>query len=185
MQPARKLSLRGPQDCVCASDWISDGVLALWDGRIRMNPPLDKGLDLSVVQKVDYDLNMKLSLSLCFVLMILAGCAADTMRKYVGQDIRAVELDYGPPINQIDLGGGTRAYQWQKISVDTTPATAVTTTDKDQKGRKTTSTQFVGGDQTVNTCLYTFITAWDPRRNGWVVTGFREPSFDCAIGGLS
>jgi hypothetical protein len=140
---------------------------------------------LSVVQKVDYDLNMKLSLSLCFVLMILAGCAADTMRKYVGQDIRAVELDYGPPINQIDLGGGTRAYQWQKISVDTTPATAVTTTDKDQKGRKTTSTQFVGGDQTVNTCLYTFITAWDPRRNGWVVTGFREPSFDCAIGGLS
>jgi hypothetical protein len=128
---------------------------------------------------------MKLSLSLCFALMILAACTADTMRKYVGQDIRAVELDYGPPVNQIDLGGGTRAYQWQKVSVDTTPATAVTTTDKDQKGRKTTSTEFVGGGQTVNTCLYTFITAWDPQRNGWVVTGFREPSFDCAIGGLS
>jgi hypothetical protein len=133
---------------------------------------------------------MKLSLLLSFVPVmlsgvILSGCAADTMRKYVGQDIRAVELDYGPPVNQIDLGSGTRAYQWRKVSVDSTPATAVTTTDKDDKGRKTTSTQFVGGGQTVNTCLYTFITTWDPQRNAWFVTGFREPSFDCAIGGLS
>jgi hypothetical protein len=137
-----------------------------------------------------YATTMKLSLLLSLVPVMLAGvmlsgCAADTMRKYVGQDIRTVELDYGPPVNQIDLGGGTRAYQWRKVSVDTTPATAVTTTDKDSKGRKTTSTQIVGGDQTVNTCLYTFIATWDPQRNAWFVTGFREPSFDCAIGGLS
>src|SRR4051812_38102748 len=37
---------------------------------------------------------------------LLTGCAADTMRTYVGQDIRNVELAYGPPINQIDLGNG-------------------------------------------------------------------------------
>ena len=107
------------------------------------------------------------------------------MRSYVGQDIRAVELTYGPPVNQIDLGNGTRAFQWSKVSVDTTPVSAVTTTDKDKKGRKTTETQFVGGEQTVTRCLYTFIAARNPQANSWTVTGIREPSLDCAIGGLS
>ncbi len=127
---------------------------------------------------------MKASLAVCALAVLAAGCAADTMRGYVGQDIRAVELAYGLPANQIDLGGGTRAFQWSKTSVDTAPATAVTTTERDRRGRRTTHTQFVGGAQTVTNCLYTFLAAWDARRNGWIVTGFRQPSLDCAIGGL-
>ena len=128
---------------------------------------------------------MKFILTLPCIVLLLTGCTADTMKGYIGQDIRAVELAYGPPTNQIDLGGGNRAFQWQKVSVDTTPVTAVTTTDKDRKGRKTTETQFVGGDQTVTKCLYTFLTVWSPPQNGWIVTGFRQPSFDCAVGGLN
>lgn len=127
---------------------------------------------------------MKAALATCVLAILLTGCTADTMRGYVGQDVRNVELAYGPPANQIDLGNGTRAYQWNKISTDTTPMTAVTTTDKDKKGRRTKQTQFVGGTQSVTNCLYTFITAWDAKRNGWIVTGFRQPSLDCAIGGL-
>ena len=119
-----------------------------------------------------------------YVAVLLAGCAADTMRGYLGQDIRAVELAYGHPVNQIDLGNGTRAFQWSKISVDTTLMSAVTTTDTDKKGRQIKQTQFVGGTQTVTNCLYTFITAWNPQRNGWIVTGFRQPSLECAIGDL-
>jgi hypothetical protein len=125
---------------------------------------------------------MKFCLMVSVIAMLVVGCVADTMRSYVGRDIREVELAYGPPVNQIDMGNGTRAFQWAKISVDTTPVSAVTTTDKDSKGRKTTQTQFVGGDQSVTKCLYTFITAWNPSGNGWVVTGIREPSFNCAIG---
>jgi len=121
----------------------------------------------------------------CAAAVLLAGCVADTMRNYVGQDIRAVELAYGPPINQIDMGNGLRAFQWQKVSVDTTPASAITTTDKDSKGRKTKTTEFVGGDQSITKCLYTFIAAQSVQGNGWIVTGIREPSFDCAIGDLS
>src|SRR6476661_3052541 len=127
---------------------------------------------------------MKLVLVLGTAATLLANCAADKMRSYIGQDIRAVELAYGPPSNQIDLGNGTRAFQWTRISTDTTPVSAVTTTDKDKKGRKTTQTQFVGGDQTMTRCLYTFLTTWNPPSNGWIVTGIREPSFDCAIGDL-
>lgn len=122
---------------------------------------------------------MKLALAL---FALLTACAADTMRSYMGQDIRNVELTYGPPVNQIDLGNGSRAFQWAKVSVDTTPVSAVTTTDKDKKGRKTTQTQFIGGDTTVTRCLYTFITT----RTGdsWIVTGIRQPSLDCAIDDL-
>lgn len=128
---------------------------------------------------------MKSSIAACALLVLLSGCAADTMRGYVGQDIRAVELAYGPPANEIDLGDGTRAFQWSKTSVSTTPASAVTTADKERKGSRTTRTQFTGGTQTVTNCLYTFLTAWDARRSSWVVTGFRQPSLDCAVGGLS
>jgi predicted small secreted protein len=77
---------------------------------------------------------MKPTIAMWATVMLLAACAADAMRGYIGQDIRNVELSYGPSANQIDLGNGTRAFQWSKISVDTTPATAVTTTDKDKKG---------------------------------------------------
>jgi hypothetical protein len=54
-----------------------------------------------------------------------------------------------------------------------------------QKGRRTTQTQFVGGDTTVTRCLYTFLTAWNPSANGWIVAGIREPSLECALGDLS
>jgi hypothetical protein len=113
---------------------------------------------------------------------LLCACVADKMRSFIGQDIRSVELSYGPPSNEIDLGNGTRAFQWMKISTDTTPMSAVTTTDRDRKGRKTTETQFIGGQQTVTKCVYTFIAS--SKSNGWVVTGIREPSLDCGIGDL-
>ncbi len=106
------------------------------------------------------------------------------MRGYVGQDVRQVELAYGPPSNVINLGNGTRAYQWSRISASTTPVSAVTTQTKEKKGRRVSTTELVGGQTTVTRCLYVFMTGWSPQRNGWIVTGIREPSLDCAIGGI-
>ncbi len=117
-------------------------------------------------------------------LAMLGACVADTMRTFVGQDVRQVAIAYGPPSSVIDLGGGTRAYQWTRISVSSTPVSAVTTTTKDKKGRRISSTELVGGEQSVDRCLYTFMTAWNPQRNGWIVTGIRQPSLACAIGDL-
>ena len=122
--------------------------------------------------------------ALAVAFSVLAGCVADTMRGYVGQDVRQVELAYGPPSNVIDIGNGTRAYQWTRISVSTTPVSAVTTSSKDKKGRRISDTQFIGGQQSTSRCVYTFFTAWSPQQNGWIVTGIRQPSLDCAIGGL-
>ena len=117
-------------------------------------------------------------------LLALTACVADQMKSYIGQDIRNVELAYGPPSNQIDLGNGSRAYQWTKIDTSTTPLTATTVTSK-EKGRKVSETEFTGGEQTVTRCVYTFLTTWNPQANGWIVTGLREPSLDCAIGGIN
>jgi hypothetical protein len=133
---------------------------------------------------------MTANLTGCILAMLAAalwmsGCTADTMRNYIGEDIRTVELANGPPSNQIELGQGTRAFQWTRISTDTTPLTAVSTTEKDKKGRKITQTQYAGGDTSVTNCTYTFITAWDPQRQSWIVTGIRQPSLDCAIGDLN
>jgi hypothetical protein len=106
------------------------------------------------------------------------------MRSYVGQDVRRIELDYGPPSNAIDLGNGQRAFQWTRITVSRTPGSAVTTTSKDKKGRKIQNTTYSPPTHSVDRCLYTFFAAWNPQANGWIVTGIREPSLDCAIGDL-
>jgi hypothetical protein len=116
--------------------------------------------------------------------VLLTGCATDKMRSFIGQDIRNVVLAYGPPTNQVDLGGNARAYQWNKVSVSTTPVNAVSTTSKDKKGKKTTTTQYTGGDQSSETCIYTFITSFNPSLNAWIVTNIREPSFSCSIGDI-
>lgn len=117
-------------------------------------------------------------------LVTLGGCVADTMRGYIGQDVRQVELAYGPPVNVIDLGNGARAYQWARISTSSTPVSAVTTTTKEKGGRRMSQTELVGGETAVTRCLYVFMTAWSPQRNGWLVTGIRPPSLDCAIGDI-
>jgi hypothetical protein len=42
---------------------------------------------------------MKIALTIGAAAILLTGCAADKMRSYIGQDIRTVELDSGPPAN--------------------------------------------------------------------------------------
>ena len=118
------------------------------------------------------------------VLAGLVGCVADTMREYVGQDVRQVELTYGPPSNAVDLGNNTRAFQWFRMKTSTTPGSAYTTTSKDKRGNKVSTTQYTAPTTSVDRCLYTFIAAWNPQANGWIVTGIREPSLNCAIGDI-
>ncbi|SDM36482.1 hypothetical protein SAMN05216328_108187 [Ensifer sp. YR511] len=47
---------------------------------------------------------------------LLAGCASDTMKTYIGQPVESVIIDYGPPTNVLDLGWNERAYQAQDLN---------------------------------------------------------------------
>ena len=52
---------------------------------------------------------------------LLAGCASDIMKNYIGQPVETVILDYGPPSTILDIGRGERAYQWRKVSTNVVP----------------------------------------------------------------
>ena len=46
------------------------------------------------------------------LIIFLAGCASTEMKSYIGQDIREVILTNGQPIGAIEMGNGTRAFQF-------------------------------------------------------------------------
>ncbi|AXO16941.1 hypothetical protein [Thalassospira indica] len=50
------------------------------------------------------------------------------MKGYIGQSITEPILDYGPPINIIDLDDGRRAYQWNIVESGIIPISGPNTT---------------------------------------------------------
>ena len=113
-----------------------------------------------------------------FSVFILASCATEILKSYVGKDVREVMLEQGPPVNAFDMGDGRRAFQWATSENIFLP------------GQTTTSTSVVNGWITTNTsttpsqnisyeCIYTVFAKWDAAKKGWIVVGYQEPSFEC------
>lgn len=117
-------------------------------------------------------------------LLLLAGCASQMMKEYVGKDIQDVMVDYGKPNNAFDMPDGRRAFQWVKEDEYQTP-TYIDSSEKTKTGRSgskswTSSNTVIDHGQTVHSkCIYTFFGVWDELRKTWVITGFKKPSFEC------
>ncbi|NKX43367.1 hypothetical protein [Roseicyclus persicicus] len=108
-----------------------------------------------------------------FVFFALAGCATDVMRGFVGQDVTAVMVRYGPPVAQFDLPDGRTAFQW----ATSTPIIAPMTTTVTGYGNFATA-QTTGGYLGQQNCVYTLYAA--PNQSGsFTITGFEQPTFDC------
>ncbi len=45
---------------------------------------------------------------LATITIVLAGCASDIMKNYIGQPVELVILDYGPPTTIVDLDQSQR-----------------------------------------------------------------------------
>jgi len=123
--------------------------------------------------------------SLSILLLLFGGCvssASQIMQSYVGQDVRIVMVDYGPPNNAFDMPGGQRAFQWVMGRSYTTPAHAQTTGTVNVQGPTAwvnTNTTITGG-QTINSkCLYTLFANWNEQTKGWIVNSYRKPSLRC------
>jgi hypothetical protein len=109
----------------------------------------------------------------------LTGCASVHTEEYVDRDIRQVILDNGPPINAIDMGDGTRTFQFKfgggSIVAPQVTATGapITKSDSDawfQSAPITTS----GGQRVVNDdCVSSYLTKWDGEV--WRVLSYRIP----------
>lgn len=112
----------------------------------------------------------------------LAGCASQIMQGYVGQPVQVAMVDYGPPVNAIDMGGGARAFQWLMTQSFRTPVQTTNNGVLYPVGNSlwwTQNTTVIGGQTVTNECLYTLLAQWSEERRVWVVTGFRKPPLRC------
>ncbi|MGO4713497.1 hypothetical protein [Bradyrhizobium sp. 2TAF24] len=108
--------------------------------------------------------------------LLLAGCASDIMKGYVGQPIEAAIADYGPPINSFDLGDGRRAFQWRQVHNDVVPGRSRVDIRDTRYGERRVETHTPGYVES-RECFYTLYAT--PRDGRWFVTDFRKPTLMC------
>ncbi len=116
--------------------------------------------------------------ALLFIVALIAGCATTIMEGYVGKPITEVVLDYGPPVNFLDIEQGRRAFQWRIDSSGyipmTTPSNGSIYGAGGYASYTSTTTTYVPYEQS---CLYTMTATWSGET--WVVDGFRQPRLGC------
>lgn len=113
------------------------------------------------------------------MIALIAGCASTQMKRYIGQDITQVMLDYGQPESVLDLGDGKRGYQYRwGGGTFTTPTTATTRGSVTSTGNTASyneTTQVTGG-QTIQSggCLLTYIAEQNEDER-WIITDYNVP----------
>jgi hypothetical protein len=122
---------------------------------------------------------MKLALTASILaISILAGCATEVMKGYIGKPIQEPILDYGPPANIVELGGGRRGYQFQINSSGVIPmSTPSSSTIYGSGGYATVNTQSTSYVPYSSECLYTLTAT--KQGETYIVDGYRQPRFDC------
>jgi hypothetical protein len=149
--------------------------------------------------------NIHKSILVGFIFLIslfLSGCASKIMESYIGRDVRTAVLDYGPPQNAIDMGDGTRAFQWIMRKSYKQPTYISSTgnaytygtgygyssgygSNRYYRGNYNTTTWMnsntviTGGNVIHSKCIYTIFAKWNEKRKGWIVTGYKKPPLAC------
>jgi len=112
--------------------------------------------------------------------ILLTGCASTHMKQYMGQDIREVIIESGPPMNAFDMGDGQRAFQflWGGGTValpQITTGSGQVTAIGNAAWYSGTAITSGGGVYHSDGCVLTYLTRWDESRHGWVVVAYRYP----------
>jgi hypothetical protein len=109
-----------------------------------------------------------------------AGCVSTHMKKFVGQDVRYVQVEDGAPIHVFDLPDGKRAFQflWGGGTY-VVPKTTTSQGNAQLIGDEAyyTERKIESGGVIVNNpgCTITYITKWDAERKGWIVAEISYP----------
>jgi hypothetical protein len=113
----------------------------------------------------------------CSLVLVLSGCASQVMEGMVGKDITEIQLQYGPPVNVLDLPDGRKAFQWRFDSQMVMPST--TNYSAYGSGNMVTGTAYTYGGGVISTpCFYTLFAR--PNNNkSYTVVGFQPPSLEC------
>lgn len=107
---------------------------------------------------------------------LLASCASQIMKNYVGGPLEAVILDYGPPDNVVEIGVGQRAYQWRRINTEAVTGTTSGEIRQTRHGERYELSESPGYVKETE-CFYTFFARASGTR--WFVTSFRRPQLEC------
>lgn len=111
------------------------------------------------------------------ILLLLPACASQVMENLVGKDVTEVQLQYGPPVNVLDMPDGRKAFQWRFASTYMMPVT--TSYTGVTNGNLTTGSAFTSGGGVFTTpCFYTLF-ARPNNNNSYTVVGFQPPTMDC------
>lgn len=129
---------------------------------------------------------MKLNIAVLSVLL-LSSCSstnrsADTMKSFIGKDIREVILAKGEATRTVNMQGGVKAYQWVKSRSLKNPSVIQSTgniTASPYNANINQNTIISGGSTINQTCRYTLLTKYDKKLNSWIVDSFKEPERGC------
>lgn len=105
---------------------------------------------------------------------LLTGCVSTQMKKLVGLPIQEAAIEYGAPVNVIDMPDGRRVFQFQSSRSVTTP-TQATTQGSVWGNSWQTNTTITGGQIIPVECTYTFYSRWSEAAGAWIVTDFKVP----------
>lgn len=110
-------------------------------------------------------------------LLLLPACASQVMENLVGKDVTEVQLQYGPPVNVLDLPDGRKAFQWRFDSTFVMPTT--TSYTGVQNGNLISGNAYTSGGGVFSTpCFYTLF-ARPNKSQSYTVVGFQPPSLEC------
>lgn len=118
----------------------------------------------------------------CILALLLAGCASQAMRRYMGQPVQAAMARNGPPTNAFDMPDGRRAFQWARSGQYTTPTYANSTGNAQAIGNAvwwTQNTAITGGQTYQMRCLYTVYARWNEGSRAWIIEGFEPIPYEC------
>ena len=110
------------------------------------------------------------------LVLLLGGCVSTEMKGYVGKDIREVILTNGQPMGTMDMGDGSRAFQFMWGGSNQTSVTSSRTTQVNSDWLGKSSVQSSGNAVISNGCVISYITRWDEAKNGWIVFDYRYPN---------
>ncbi|WP_315836564.1 hypothetical protein [Bradyrhizobium prioriisuperbiae] len=108
--------------------------------------------------------------------LVVAGCASQVMKSYVGQPIESAIADYGPPVNSFALDDGRRAFQWRQVQTSVVPGQTRVEVRDTRHGERYQATTTPGHVES-RECFYTlYARSIDGR---WIVNDFRQPTLLC------
>jgi len=110
------------------------------------------------------------------LLLLLSACVSTEMKGYVGKDIREVILTNGQPMGVMDMGDGSRAFQFMWGGSSQTAVTSNSTTQVNGDWLGKASVQSSGSAVVSSGCVISYIAQWDDTRKSWVVVDYRYPN---------